>query len=146
MNVRSLLLLLARIGLGVVFAAHGWQKFYTNGIEATQAGFQKMGAPLPDVSAIMAATVELVGGVALIVGVATPVFALLLFADMLGAYLIAHVGKGLFVAQGGAELVIVLGAAMLLLASTGAGRFSIDALFGERALWNRGALAAPARQ
>jgi putative oxidoreductase len=146
MNVRSLLLLLARIGLGAVFVAHGWQKFFLNGIDATQAGFQKMGAPLPNVSAIVAATIELAGGVALIVGVATPVFALVLFADMLGAYLIAHVGKGLFVAQGGAELVIVLGAAMLLLVATGAGRFSIDALFGERAPWNRGSFAVPARQ
>ena len=103
-----------------------------------------MGAPLPvpDVSAIVAATIELAGGIALVVGVATPIFALVVFADMLGAYLIAHAGHGIFVAQGGAELVIALGAATLLLVSTGAGRFSIDALFGERAPWNRG----PARQ
>ncbi|MEV0105884.1 DoxX family protein [Nocardia sp. NPDC050799] len=136
-NLRNLLILLARVGLGVVFLAHGWQKFVTNGIDATQRGFESMGAPLPGISAILAAAIELAGGAGLILGVITPVWAVLLFADMVGAYLIAHMGNGLFVNSGGSELVIGLGTGALLLLCTGVGRFSVDRLLGDRAPWNR---------
>ncbi|WKG04273.1 DoxX family protein [Mycolicibacterium sp. HK-90] len=142
MTLRNVLILLARVGLGVIFVAHGWQKFVINGIGATQQGFASMGAPAPDVSAVIAATVELVGGIGLILGLATPVWALLLFAIMVGAFLISHLGHGLFVAKGGFEFVLALGASMLLLVVTGPGRFSVDAALGDRLPWNRG-VAAP---
>lgn len=76
---RDLAILIARIGLGVVFVAHGWQKFFEYGVNATQESFADMGVPLPDISAIAAATIELAGGFALIVGLATPVAGFLLF-------------------------------------------------------------------
>lgn len=136
-TLRNLLILAARTGIGVVFLAHGWQKLVTNGLDATQRGFESMGAPLPDISALVAAVVELAGGAGLILGAATPIWAALLFADMAGAYLIAHLGKGLFVSAGGGELVLVLGAGALLLLCTGAGVFSVDGLLKDRAPWNR---------
>lgn len=136
-TLRNLLILVARAGLGIVFLAHGWQKFFTNSISATQQGFESMGAPLPDLSAIIAATIELVGGAGLIFGAITPICAALLFANMTGAYLIAHIGKGLFVSEGGGELVVALGAGALLLLCTGAGRFSIDGILGGRVPWHR---------
>ncbi len=136
MTLRNLLILLARVGLGAVFLAHGWQKFVTNGIGATQQAFTAMGAPVPEVSAVVAATIEFVGGIGLIIGLATPVCAALLFATMVGAFLIAHLGHGLFVGQGGFEFVLALGASMLLLIVTGAGRFSLDNLLGARLPWN----------
>lgn len=129
---KDLALLIARVGIGVIFVAHGWQKFFTNGIAKTQAGFDAMGAPLPDVSAIVAATVELVGGFALIAGIATPIAGILLFLDMVGAFFIVHIDKGIFVSEGGYELVLALGVASLLIAAIGAGRLSIDALLGGR--------------
>lgn len=129
---RDLALLIARIGIGVVFVAHGWQKFFTNGIDATQQAFDAMGVPLPEVSAIVAAVIELVGGFALIAGVATPIVGILLFLDMLGAFFTVHVDKGIFVSEGGYELVLVLGVASLLIAATGAGRLSVDGLFTRR--------------
>ncbi|MFD4403987.1 DoxX family protein [Nocardia sp. NPDC058499] len=135
--LRNLLILVARVGLGIVFVAHGWQKFFTNGIAATQQGFESMGAPLPGLSAIIAATIELVGGAGLIFGAITPVWAALLFANMTGAYLVAHIGKGLFVSEGGGELVVALGAGALLLLCTGAGRFSVDGILGRRVPWHR---------
>ncbi|MFI2233248.1 DoxX family protein [Nocardia testacea] len=136
-NLRDLLILLARAGIGVVFLAHGWQKFVTNGLDATQRGFESMGAPLPGISAILATAVEFAGGAGLVLGAITPVWAVLLVADMVGAYLITHMGNGLFVTGGGGELVIGLGAGALLLLCTGAGRFSVDDLLGDRVPWNR---------
>ncbi|AOW94268.1 hypothetical protein BFN03_01715 [Rhodococcus sp. WMMA185] len=132
---RDLALLIARIGLGVVFIAHGWQKFFDNGVQATQDGFAAMGVPLPEVSAVAAAAIELVGGAALLVGVLTPIAGILLFLVMLGAMMLVHVENGVFVTDGGYELVVALGVGSLLIAAIGAGRISIDGLLGKGAGW-----------
>jgi putative oxidoreductase len=55
----------------------------------------------------------------------------LLALDMLGALVLVHAGAGVYADKGGYELVLLLGAAALALALTGAGRISVDrALFG----------------
>ena len=87
-----------------------------------------MGVPAPGLSAYFATLVELVGGAALIIGLLTPVVAILLILDMLGAFFIVHAGSGVFVTDGGYELVLALGVGLLLLAVLGAGRFSADAI------------------
>ncbi|TSD45981.1 DoxX family protein [Rhodococcus sp. KBS0724] len=133
--VRDLGLLIARIGLGIIFIAHGWQKFFTYKIAGTQASFEAMGAPLPKVSAIAAATIELGGGILLIAGVLTPLVGVLLFLDMVGAFFIVHSGNGVFVDAGGYELVLALGVGSLLIAAIGAGRISVDGLIGKGDGW-----------
>jgi putative oxidoreductase len=132
-TVRDSLLLVARVLVGVVLVAHGWQKFAQYGIGGTAGSFAQMGVPLPAVSAVFAAVVELVGGVALLVGAGTVVAAVLVVLDMLGAFLLVHVGNGVFVTDNGFELVWAIAGAALVLAAVGAGRFSLDhALLGRR--------------
>ncbi|WP_066288703.1 DoxX family protein [Arthrobacter sp. B6] len=120
-----------RIVLGFLFAAHGWQKFNEWTIAGTQASFAKMGVPAAEIAAPAVAVLELGGGIALILGVLTRVFALLLALDMLGALFLVHAPAGVFAATGGYELVLLLAAAALAVALTGAGRISVDrAMFG----------------
>lgn len=120
-----------RIVTGFLFAAHGWQKFNEFTIAGTQAAFAQMGVPAANVAAPVIATLELVGGIALIVGVLTRVFAALLAVNMLGALFLVHAPAGIFAATGGYELVLILAAAALALAFVGAGKVSVDrALFG----------------
>ncbi|MGO1464963.1 MAG: DoxX family protein, partial [Candidatus Corynebacterium faecigallinarum] len=88
--VSDIVILVSRVAVGVILFAHGWQKFFTNGIDATARGFEGMGVPAATAAAIFAATVELVGGALLIVGLFTPVVALLVVADMAGAFWYAH--------------------------------------------------------
>ncbi|MEV0398666.1 DoxX family protein [Actinoallomurus sp. NPDC050550] len=127
-------LLVARVAIGVVFVAHGWQKFHTNGLTATGHAFKAMGVPAPTLSAYYATFVELGAGILLILGLLTPIAGVLLFLDMVGAFLTVHVDKGLFVDKGGYELVLTLAAVTLALAVVGAGRVSADGLFfGRRA-------------
>ena len=126
--IRDFAILLARVVVGVVFMAHGWQKLSTNGIDGVAAFFGQLGMPMPVVAAWFSSLAELVGGAALILGAVTPLAALLLVADMVGAYLFVHIGNGIFVEQGGFELVGALAAACLILAAVGAGRFSVDGL------------------
>jgi putative oxidoreductase len=125
---RDLAVLVTRVAVGLVFLAHGWQKLSTNGIDGTTAFFDQVGVPAASAAAWFAAVVELAGGAALVLGLAVPVAGLLLLIDMIGAYAFVHAGAGLFVEQGGYELVLTLGAAALLLAVIGAGRYSLDHL------------------
>jgi putative oxidoreductase len=90
-----------------------------------------MGVPAANLVAPVIDTLELVGGVALILGVLTRVFAVLLALDMLGALFLVHAPAGIFAAAGGYELVLILAAAALAVALVGAGRLSVDkAVFG----------------
>lgn len=129
---RDLALLLARVVLGVVLVAHGWQKVNEWGLDGTSASFEKMGVPAPTLSAWFAAAVELGGGVLLVLGALTPLVALLVVANMAGAFWFVHKDGGVFVAEGGWELVAVIAAAALALAGAGAGRLSVDGILGRR--------------
>lgn len=129
---KDVALLIARIGVGVIFIAHGWQKLSEGGLGGTAKGFTMIGIPAPTISAGYAIFVEVVGGAALVLGALVPLFGILLFLDMAGAFWFVHAGHGLFSQQGGFELVLVLGVACLLLAGIGSGRFGVDALFSAR--------------
>ncbi|OZM81232.1 DoxX family protein [Pseudonocardia sp. MH-G8] len=131
-SARDAALLVARLVLGVVLIAHGWQKVFTNGLGATAEGFAGMGVPLAPVSAAFAGLVELVGGVLVLAGAATALVGILVVVDMLGAALLVHITNGVFASDGGWELVGVIGATALVLAAVGAGRFSVDHVLATR--------------
>ncbi|WP_019810444.1 DoxX family protein [Saccharomonospora halophila] len=124
---RDLALLVGRLIVGAAFLAHGLQKFLEWGIGGTATTFDRMGVPLPEVSAWISALVETLGGLALILGLALPVVGVALAAVMLGAMYFVHLGQGFFAADGGIELVLVLGASALALGFNG-GRFAVDRL------------------
>ncbi len=90
----------------------------------------------PKISAVLAASIELGGGILLIAGLLTPpLVGALLFLDMVGAFFIVHADKGVFIDNGGYELVVALGVGSLLIAVIGAGRISIDGLIGKGNGW-----------
>jgi putative oxidoreductase len=130
--------MLARLGIGVVFIAHGWQKMQV-GVTTTAQNFDHLGVPAPTAAAVYTTFVELLGGAALILGLGLPVVGLLLFADMVGAFVFVNAEHGLFVvdqgaAQNGFELVLVLGLASLLFAAGAGGRLTLDSrIFPRRA-------------
>lgn len=125
---RDIAMLLARVILGVVLFAHGWQKLMINGISGTYGQFEKLGIPLAIVSASFASFVEFVGGVLIVVGALTTTVVALDLIVMVGAAGFVHVTHGIFAQNGGWELVGVIVAAELALAAFGPGRFSVDHL------------------
>ncbi|AUN39480.1 DoxX (plasmid) [Tsukamurella tyrosinosolvens] len=122
------LLTVARVILGVVFFAHGWQKVVTNGLSGTAGAFEKMGVPAPTLSAWFAGLAELLGGALLIVGFAVPIVAIVLIIDMLGAIFTVHIDSGFFATGGGIELPLVLIAGLLAVAAVPQTSLGIDAL------------------
>lgn len=125
----SLGLLVLRVVVGAVFAAHGAQKIFEYTIPGTIGSFAGMGVPMPEIAAPFVAFVELIGGILLVLGLFTRLAGVLLAIDMVVALVLVHLSAGLWVGEGGYEFVAVLGAAALALALTGAGRFSIDGAF-----------------
>lgn len=121
-------LLVLRLMIGLAFLLHGLDK--VGDIGAVKDSFTGLGIPLPELMAPLVTFTELLGGIALMVGLLTPLVGLALAVNMLVAWLTVHTGKGFFVAEGGPELVLVLGVAALAIAIAGAGRFSLDAVLG----------------
>lgn len=125
-------LLVLRLGLGAVMIAHGAQKFFSQGVSGVQQMFTGLGVPLPAVSATGLATLELVGGALLVLGAATRVVGGLFAVAMAGAIYYVHGSNGFFAQDGGYEFVLLLAVLGLVVALTGAGRLSVDALLGRR--------------
>lgn len=115
-----------RVVVGIVFAAHGWQKLSMMGFDGVAGFFGSLGVPLPMLAAVVVTLLELVGGIALILGIGTRVVAALLAVDMLAALLLVHLPNGIFVSNNGYELVLLLLAAGVYFALVGPGPFSLD--------------------
>ena len=135
--------LIVRIGLGIIFFAHGAQKtfgwFGGHGLSATIGGFRQMS--IPPAATALAAFTECFGGLAQIVGLLARPVAVGLILVMLVAIAKVHGRNGFFLnfamAPGkghGYEFNLALIAMALSILIGGAGALSIDRLiapFGE---------------
>jgi putative oxidoreductase len=86
-NQKDAAILVARILLMVLFVMFGWSKL--TGFSGTVAYMTSSGAPLPELSALIAVVMEFVVGIALLVGFYTRPLALLLALYTLGTAIIA---------------------------------------------------------
>ncbi len=118
-------LTILRVVVGVVFIAHGGQKLFSMGYGGTNDMFAHLGVPVHDVAAAVVMAVELLGGIALVLGIFTRIAAALLAIDMTSAIAIVHIKNGFF-APRGIELPLTLLAALLALVLAGPGAFALD--------------------
>ena len=120
-------LLIARIILGIVLSAHGWQKFNEWTIAGTTEAFTGMGVPAATIAAPIAATVELIGGILILIGLVARIAAALVALQMFGAGIWGgHFGSGIMVAENGWELVMVIAAVAVILLAAGPGQYAAD--------------------
>jgi len=113
-----------RIVVGAVFVAHGSQKVFVQGFGRVSAFLGALGVPAPPAAAVVLSLVELLGGLALILGIYTRYAAALLSAAMLVAILLVHLKAGFFLPKG-YEFALTLLAANLALVLDGPGRASL---------------------
>ncbi len=122
--------LLLRVGVGIVFAGHGWQKF-GGGVGNVAQLLESLEVPAPSVVAWLQVIAEGVGGLLLLGGLLTRFAVLPLIVIMIGAIALVKVDVGLIVPDAaGAELDIALLAGLLGLLFIGPGRWSLDAVIG----------------
>jgi uncharacterized membrane protein YphA (DoxX/SURF4 family) len=117
-----------RIALGVIFVDAGWGKWH-RGIHGTGDWLRGMGFPRPLQMAMTVASVELAGGLLLLVGLGTSWVAIPLAVNMVGATAVQRFKlKAPF--QGGEvqghELDVLMVLALVALILLGAGPLSID--------------------
>ena len=129
---RDVALLVARLLLGTIMFAHGYQKLMIDGLGRTTQGFESMSIPVAIVSAAFVTVVEIVGGILVILGALLTVVAAFYLVVMVGAAVFVHISHGVFVQNNGWELVGTIAALLLALAAAGSGRFGVDHLIRSR--------------
>lgn len=125
-------LLIIRVVLGIIMAAHGMQKvglIGDGGIQQTLDGFAQMNIPAWAGYCNIAA--ELLGGIGVVVGLLGRFAAMGIAASMLVAIWVVHLEHGLF-APNGFELPLALAGMAFALILTGMGPYSIDALLAKK--------------
>ncbi|QKV96792.1 DoxX family protein [Streptomyces sp. NA02950] len=121
-------LLVVRLGVGLIVAARGAQHLFGwwdgLGVDRTAVAFAHFGYPAPKAMAVICGLTETFGGLALAVGLITPLAGAAVAGTMANA-VAASWELGLF---GGFEFPLLIGVGAAGLALSGAGRISIDAL------------------
>jgi putative oxidoreductase len=120
-----------RVVTGIVFFMHGWTKVFVWGFEGTAAGFAQMGIPLAGVAGPFVGLLELLGGLALIAGLATRWISIPLAFTMVVAILQVHLAAGFF-NPNGYEFPLMLLAGLVGLTLSGGGAFALDNVLASR--------------
>ncbi len=117
-----------RLTLGLTMFWHGYKKF-DDGLSVTKGFFDSLSIPLPGFFALVVALLELIGGLAILVGLFTRVFAGLFILELLVAVIRYKYGEdvGMIGAkEAGAELDWSLIAGFFVLVGYGGGMLSLD--------------------
>ena len=119
-----------RLGLGVIFIAHGAQKIFGvwggRGFDAWLSGEVPLGLQPAKLWLAAAAFSELLGGVMVLLGLFTRLGALLICGVMAVATYGVHWKYGFFMKNNGVEYTVALLCMALSVMITGGGRASID--------------------
>jgi putative oxidoreductase len=137
----SIGLLVVRIVVGLIMAAHGAAKLFGwwggHGLRGTGQFFEQAGFRPGPAFAAAASLSEIFSGLLVALGFLGPIGPALMISVMIVAAVTVHLGQGLF-APKGIELPLLYAAAALGLALTGFGEYSIDALLGVAGRWSAG--------
>ena len=127
--LRDLGLLVARVVAGVTLMARGWHRWQVTGLDAQEAVLRAAGLPNPEVLALAAVAFELIGGVLLVFGLATPLVGLGMVAVNVAVILTTRADAGFYQHGGGWEYNAAQAALGLVFLVFGAGRTGLDHLF-----------------
>jgi len=132
-------LLVLRVVLGLLMAAHGTQKLFGwfggYGLDGTAGFFEALGFRPGRVFVVAASASELGAGVLVALGLFGPVGPALMLSVMIVAAISVHWQHGLFAASNGIEMPLLYATGAAALALTGPGGYSADALLGLTSVW-----------
>jgi len=123
---KHLFILLSRLVIAYGFAKPALMKL--SDMTATAQWFTSIAIPFPTITAYFVSGIETVGIIALILGLLTRIFSILLSFVMMGAMLFVHSSHGFSVAQNGIEIPLYYMIFLFIFASYGGGKYSLDNL------------------
>jgi putative oxidoreductase len=127
-------LLLARLVIGPLMAAHGAQKLFGwfggPGLNGAGQFMSQLGFRPGRAFAAIASLTELVSGVLVTLGLLGPIGPALMLSVMITAAVTVHLKNGVFAMKNGIEVPLLYAAVAVGLAFTGFGEYSADALLG----------------
>jgi putative oxidoreductase len=127
-------LLLARMGFGLLMAAHGSQKLFGwfggYGLAGTGGYFESLGFRPGRFFAAAAGATELSAGLLVALGLLGPLGPALIVSVMIVAMATVHWQHGLFAQHNGIEVPLLYAVAAVAIALTGPGAYSLDGLLG----------------
>jgi putative oxidoreductase len=128
--LRPVALLLARLGVGLVFVSTGWGKVHN--IAKVTAFFETLHIPAPGLNAVVVGWTELLCGAALVIGLLSRLAAIPLMVSMAVAILTAKLGDvhGLFDFVGLDEFTYIV--VLVVIAVIGPGALSVDRVLEKR--------------
>ena len=126
-------LLLLRLGVGLTVLQAGLQKAFD--FSTFVQSLADSGWRAEHIATLMVTSAEILGGLALILGILTPLAAMAVLAAMIDAWAITVSTGPIWSAPFNFPFVVGTGAAALLF--TGAGRYSLDERLWARAVWPR---------
>ena len=126
--LKDIALMLTRIIMGVIMVTHGWHRWQNEGITAEANILEHAGIPNPGLMVWLLIGFEVIGGIFLIFGLATPVIGLGLMVLNIGIILTLR-SHTFYVHNSGWEYNAVMTIVGLVLMTHGAGRMGLDNLF-----------------
>ncbi|MDO5067877.1 MAG: DoxX family protein [Propionibacteriaceae bacterium] len=126
--VKDIALILTRIVMGVVMVAHGWHRWQNEGVSAEATLLESLGLPNPALMIWLVIGFEVIGGILLIFGLATPLVGFGLLVLNCAIILLIR-GDHFYAHDGGWEYNAVMAVVGLMLMAHGSGRAGLDHLF-----------------
>jgi putative oxidoreductase len=127
-------LLIGRLVVGLLMAAHGTQKLFGwfggHGLEGTGKFFGSLGFLPGRTFATLAGLGELASGLLIALGLLGAIGPAIMLSVMIVAGMSVHWQHGLFATNNGIELPLLYATGAIALAFTGFGRYSLDSILG----------------
>ena len=124
-------LLILRVVIGLIVAAHGLQKLFGwwggPGITGWVGAMNRMRIRPARPWAWISILAEILGGVGLAIGLLPPLPSLAIAASMLVAIALVHLPRGFWATKGGYEFTLSILAGVAAIALVGPGAYSLDA-------------------
>jgi putative oxidoreductase len=128
-RLQPLALLVLRLGLGIIMAAHGYSKVF-GGLHHHAQFVASLG--MPGWLGYVSAFTEFLGGILIILGFLTRPAAFAVCMDLVVAIAKVHWKNGLMSNHGGYEFPLALAVIAFALIFYGAGPIAVDHIFGGR--------------